>query len=75
MNAITCNNEKRKSKSLRGLPLLHLGLAAVLNAAAGNGGLDDAMIQVLEKERERKKVAQRREEERKLRLEKESDTS
>ena len=75
MNAITGNNEKRKGKSLRGLPLLHLGLAAVLNAAAGNGALDDAMIQVLEKERERKKVAQRREEERKLRLEKESDTS
>lgn len=68
-NAITCNNEKSK-KSLRGLPLLHLGLAAVLNAAAANDGLDDIMIQVLEKEKERKKVAQRREEERKLRMKK-----
>lgn len=68
--AITCNSEKSNKKSLRGLPLLHLGLAAVLNAAARNGGLDDIMIQVLEKEKERKKVAQRREEERKLRLKK-----
>ncbi len=72
-NAITFKNEK-SNKSLRGLPLLHLGLAAVLNAAAGNGvlegGLDDVMIQVLEKEKERKKVAQRREVERKLRMKK-----
>mmetsp|Transcript_33765 Transcript_33765/g.68713 ORF Transcript_33765/g.68713 Transcript_33765/m.68713 type:complete len:457 (-) Transcript_33765:3640-5010(-) len=72
-NAITVNNERNK-KSLRGLPLLHLGLAAVLNAAAENtaleGGLDDIMIQVLEKEKERKQVAQRREEERKLRMKK-----
>jgi len=72
-NAITVNNENSK-KSLRGLPLLHLGLAAVLNAAAETtaleGGLDDIMFQVLEKEKERKKVAQRREEERKLRMKK-----
>ena len=66
-NAITFNNEKRN----KGLPLLHLGLAAVLKAAADGaleGGLDDTMIRVLEKEKERKKVAQRREEERKLRM-------
>jgi hypothetical protein len=34
------------------------------------GGLDNVMIQVLEKEIERKKVAQRGEEERKLRMKK-----
>jgi len=72
-NAITFNNEKN-NKSLRGLPLLHLGLAAVLKAAAGEGvlegGLDNVMIQVLEKEKERKTVAQRGEEERKLRMKK-----
>ena len=76
-NAITCNNEKSNSKKSLQLPLLHLGLAAVLNAAGRHDGLDDVMKQVLEKEKERKKVAQRREEERKLRLKKaqrETDT-
>ena len=70
VNAITCNNEKSNSKKSLRLPLLHLGLAAVLNAASRHNGLDDVMKQVLEKEKERKKVAQRREEERKLRLKK-----
>ena len=70
VNAITCNNEKSNSKKSLRLPLLHLGLAAVLNAASRHDGLDDVMKQVLEKEKERKKVAQRREEERKLRLKK-----
>ena len=49
--------------------MLHLGLAAILHAAgdggALEGGLDDVMMQILEKERVRKRVAQRREEERK----------
>jgi hypothetical protein len=61
------------SNNLRGVPLLHLGLAAILHAAkdgALNGGLDDVMARILEKEQTRKKVAQRKEEERKRRLNK-----
>eukprot|EP00581_Thalassiosira_minuscula_P011085 CAMPEP_0183717896 /NCGR_PEP_ID=MMETSP0737-20130205/11331_1 /TAXON_ID=385413 /ORGANISM="Thalassiosira miniscula, Strain CCMP1093" /LENGTH=511 /DNA_ID=CAMNT_0025947373 /DNA_START=161 /DNA_END=1692 /DNA_ORIENTATION=+ len=58
-----------KLGSSSSLPLLHLGLAAILHAAgdggALEGGLDDVMIQVLEKEKIRKRVAQRKEEERK----------
>ena len=59
------------SKSMKGVPLLSLGLAAILHAAADGaleGGLDEVMIQVLEKEKIRKRVAQRKEEERKVRL-------
>ena len=59
---------KNTNASKRGLPLLHLGLAAILHAAnsgALEGGLDEIMVQVLEKEKIRKKEAQRREEERK----------
>ncbi|KAL7475789.1 hypothetical protein ACHAW6_001693 [Cyclotella cf. meneghiniana] len=59
------------SNNLRGIPLLHLGLAAILHAAkdgALNGGLDDVMVRILEKEQTRKKVAQRKEEEKKSRL-------
>mmetsp|Transcript_12693 Transcript_12693/g.22839 ORF Transcript_12693/g.22839 Transcript_12693/m.22839 type:complete len:493 (-) Transcript_12693:30-1508(-) len=66
-NAITFDPNKANS-STRGLPLLHLGLAAILNAAGNKalqGGLDDVMVQVLEKENMRKRVAQRKEEERK----------
>jgi hypothetical protein len=62
-----------ESNNLRGIPLLHLGLAAILHAAkdgALNGGLDDVMARILEKEQTRKKVAQRKEEERKRRLNK-----
>ena len=68
-NAVPFSKGKSNRRHLE-LPLLHLGLAAVLNAAACGvlkGGLDDIMILVLEKEKERKKVAQKREEERKLR--------
>mmetsp|Transcript_8254 Transcript_8254/g.18500 ORF Transcript_8254/g.18500 Transcript_8254/m.18500 type:complete len:497 (-) Transcript_8254:308-1798(-) len=67
-SAITFDPNKMNG-SIRGLPLLHLGLAAILNAAdngALEGGLDDVMVQVLDKEKMRKRVAQRREEERKL---------
>jgi hypothetical protein len=59
------------SKKLKGIPLLHLGLAAILHAAddgALDGGLDDVMKRILEKEQLRKKVAQKKEEERKKRL-------
>lgn len=69
--AITIDNTKANGASARGLPLLHLGLAAILNAAADGaleGGLDDVMSQVLEKEVLRKRAAQRREEERKAKL-------
>jgi hypothetical protein len=55
--------------SARALPLLHLGLAAILSAAADGalaGGLDEVMVRVLENEKMRKRVAQRREDERKL---------
>lgn len=69
-NFTSMNNEKgNRSRSLKRLPLLHLGLAAVLNAAANGaleGGLDDTMILVLDRERERKRLAQKREEDRKL---------
>mmetsp|Transcript_683 Transcript_683/g.1162 ORF Transcript_683/g.1162 Transcript_683/m.1162 type:complete len:490 (+) Transcript_683:198-1667(+) len=60
----------KTNKSTRGLPLLHLGLAAILYAAGNGaleGGLDDVMMQVLEKEKMRKRVAQTKEEERKCR--------
>ncbi|KAL9183697.1 hypothetical protein ACHAXT_004553 [Thalassiosira profunda] len=62
--------------STRGMPLLHLGLAATLHAArngALEGGLEEGMVQVLERERTRKKAAQRQEEERKLRKAKQQD--
>lgn len=65
--AITVDSDKKshKQKSL----LLHLGLAAILNAAdsggALEGGLDDVMTQILEREKIRKRNAQQREEERK----------
>ncbi|KAL3783003.1 hypothetical protein ACHAW5_009100 [Stephanodiscus triporus] len=55
--------------SARALPLLHLGLVAILNAAADGAlaeGLDEVMVHVLENEKMRKRVAQRREDERKL---------
>lgn len=69
-NVTSMNNEKgNRSRSLKRLPLLHLGLATVLNAAGNGaleGGLDDTMILVLDKEKERKRLAQRREEDRKL---------
>jgi hypothetical protein len=58
-------------KKLKGIPLLHLGLAAILHAAndgALDGGLDDIMARILEKERIRKKMAQTKEEERKSKL-------
>ncbi|KAL7460624.1 hypothetical protein ACHAXS_001068 [Conticribra weissflogii] len=62
---------KNKSTSIKGVPLLHIGLAAILHAAkdgALKGGLDDVMLQVLEKEKIRKKIAQKKEEERKRRI-------
>mmetsp|Transcript_5358 Transcript_5358/g.11706 ORF Transcript_5358/g.11706 Transcript_5358/m.11706 type:complete len:490 (+) Transcript_5358:33-1502(+) len=66
----TVFDPNKTNKSTRGLPLLHLGLAAIL-CAVGNGalegGLDDVMMQVLEKEKMRKRVAQTKEEERKRR--------
>jgi len=69
-NVTSMTNEKgNRSRSLKRLPLLHLGLAAVLNAAANGaleGGLDDTMILVLDKEKDRKRLAQKREEDRKL---------
>lgn len=68
-NAIVIDS--KRSNSSKGVPLLHLGLAAILHAAndgALGGGLDEVMKQVLEKEKIRKRVAQRKEEERKLRL-------
>ena len=55
--------------SARALPLLHLGLAAILNAAADGAltdRLDEIMVHVLENEKMRKRVAQKREDERKL---------
>jgi len=55
--------------SARALPLLHLGLAAIMNAAADGAlaeGLDEIMVHVLENEKMRKRVAQRKEDERKL---------
>ena len=55
--------------SARALPLLHLGLAAIMNAAADGAlaeGLDKIMVHVLENEKMRKRVAQRKEDERKL---------
>lgn len=61
------------SRKLKGIPLLHLGLAAILHAAndgALNGGLDDAMKRILEKETIRKKRAQKDEQERKRRMNK-----
>lgn len=68
-SAISFDPNKANGSTTRGLPLLHLGLAAILNAAGNgalDGGLDDVMAQVLEKEKTRKRVAQRREEDRKL---------
>ncbi|KAL7537893.1 hypothetical protein ACHAXR_009720 [Thalassiosira sp. AJA248-18] len=65
VSAITFDPNKKTR-----LPLLHLGLAAILHAVGSGaleGGLDDVMVQVLEKEKARKRVAQRKEEERKLR--------
>ena len=61
------------SKKLKGTPLLHLGLAAILHAAkdgALNGGLDDVMKNILEKETIRKKRAQRDEHDRKRQMNK-----
>lgn len=60
----------KPNASKRGQPLLHLGLAAILHAAgdgALKGGLDCLMLQVLEKEKVRKRIAQKKEEERKRR--------
>ena len=57
-----------KNKKVGSLPVLHLGLLSILNAAESGvleGGLDDVMKQVLQKEKLRKIAAQRREEERK----------
>ncbi|KAL3806946.1 hypothetical protein ACHAXA_002230 [Cyclostephanos tholiformis] len=55
--------------SARALPILHLGLAAILNAAADGAladGLDELMVHVLKNETIRKRFAQKREEEKKL---------
>lgn len=69
VEAINLNNStNNKSKKVSSLPVLHIGLLSILNAAesgALEGGLDNLMKQVLEKEKLRKIAAQRREEERK----------
>ena len=65
-NAVSSNLKK-----LKHIPLLHLGLAAILHAAedgALDGGLDDVMKRILEKEKVRKKMAQEKEEKRKNKL-------
>lgn len=65
-NAVSSDPRKLKS-----IPLLHLGLAAILHAAkegALEGGLDDTMARILEREMTRKKIAQKKEEERRQRL-------
>jgi len=57
-----------KNNKVGSLPVLHLGLLSILNVAESGvleGGLDDVMKQVLQKEKLRKIAAQRREEERK----------
>ena len=70
-SALNAPSKNTSAKSLKTLPLLHLGLASVLNAAGSGGalegGLDGVMMQVLEKEQLRKIAAQRSEEERKQR--------
>ena len=66
--AMNIDPNKTKSVSSRRLPLLHLGLAAILHAAEDgelDGGLDDIMNHVLENEKMRKRIAQRKEEDRK----------
>lgn len=62
------NPTNNKNKKVGSLPVLHLGLLSILNVAESGvleGGLDDVMKQVLQKEKLRKIAAQRREEERK----------
>lgn len=69
-SAMNIDPNKSNISSVRGLPLLHLGLAAILHSAengALEGGLDAIMMHVLENEKIRKQIAQRREEERKCR--------
>ena len=64
-SAIDFDQTKAPAKAL---PILHLGLASILHAAANGAvadGLDEVMVRVLENEMIRKRAAQRREEERK----------
>ena len=69
-SAMNIDTKKTSIASTRGLPLLHLGLAAILHAAedgALGGGLDEIMMHVLENEKMRKGIAQRQEVDRKRR--------
>ncbi|KAL7435745.1 hypothetical protein ACHAXH_003359 [Discostella pseudostelligera] len=69
-SAMNIDPKKTNNASTRDLPLVHLGLAAILHAAENGalaGGLDAIMLHVLENEKIRKRIAQRREEERKYR--------
>jgi hypothetical protein len=64
----TANVIDKLKTSSRALPVLHLGLAAILNAAADgalDGGLDEVMTCVLKNETIRRMGAQKREDERK----------
>ena len=64
----TANVIDKFKTSSRALPVLHLGLAAILNAAADGGlvgGLDEVMTCVLKNETIRRTGAQKREDERK----------
>jgi hypothetical protein len=64
----TSNVIDKLKTSSRALPVLHLGLAAILNAAAdgaSDGGLDEVMTCVLHNETIRRTGAQKREDERK----------
>jgi hypothetical protein len=64
----TANVIDKLKTSSRALPVLHLGLAAILNAAADgalDGGLDEVMTCVLKNETIRRTGAQKREDERK----------
>ena len=79
LEAINLNNPTNsKINKVSSLPVLHLGLLSILNAAESGvleGGLDDVMKQVLEKEKLRKIAAQRREEERKRQQKKQKEKS
>lgn len=63
-----------KKQSPASTPLLHLGLAAILHAAdehlknSGQGGLDERLKSILDKEDKRKEYAQKKEAERKERI-------
>ena len=79
VEAINLNDPtNKKINKVSSLPVLHLGLLSILNAAesgALEGGLDNLMKQVLEKEKLRKMAAQRREEERKRQQKKQKESS